>query len=227
MTRHVSSHVPAKKESEMRNACRGIGSLASLAGALAAVAAGIALAAGTAAASTSAHAVAYRLTATLTPNQVVPAVQAPAGAIGRFHGVLLRSGPGAIKAATLAGCKIVVPPKRSGLPTRINCGGGAVGTVPAAAGQWRLVWRLSVSGLSGPATAATINLAAAGNAAAPAFTMCGPCLKTSHGQMALSDGQASSLVGSASYVQVDTAAHPGGEIRGQITRSMAGAVFGR
>ena len=211
----------------MRNTSKGVGSLASLAGALAVVAAGIALAAGTAAASTSAHAVAYKLTATLTPNQVVPAVQAPAGAVGHFHGVLLRSGPGAIKAASLAGCKVVVPPRRSGLPTRLNCGGGAVGTMPAATGQWRLVWRLSVSGLSGPATAAAIHLAAAGNAAVPAFTMCGPCLKVSHGQMALSDGQASSLVSSASYVDVDTAAHPGGEVRGQITRSQAGVVFGR
>ena len=99
--------------------------------------------------------------------------------------------------------------------------------MPAATGQWRLVWRLSVSGLSGPATAAAIHLAAAGNAAVPAFTMCGPCLKVSHGQMALSDGQASSLVSSASYVDVDTAAHPGGEVRGQITRSQAGVVSGR
>jgi len=211
----------------MRNAWKGVGPLASLAGALAVVAAGIALAAGTAAARTSAHAVAYRLTATLTPSQVVPAVQAPAGAVGRFHGVLLRSGAGAIKVASMAGCKVVVPPKRSGLPMRINCGGGAVGTVPTATGQWRLVWRLSVSGLSGPATAAAIHLAAAGKAAAPAFAMCSPCVRPMHGQMALSDAQASSLTSNAAYVDVDTAAHPGGEIRGQIMRTQAGLVFGR
>ena len=118
----------------MRNTSKRVGLLASSAGVLAIIATGIVLAAGTAAASTSVHAVAYRLTATLTPDQVVPAAQAPAGAMGTFHGVLIMSGVGAIKAATLAGCKVVVPPKRSGLPYRINCGGGAVGTVPGAPG---------------------------------------------------------------------------------------------
>jgi len=211
----------------MRNTSKRVGLLASSAGVLAIIATGIVLAAGTAAASTSVHAVAYRLTATLTPDQVVPAAQAPAGAMGTFHGVLIMSGGGAIKAATLAGCKVVVPPKRSGLPYRINCGGGAVGTVPGAPGQWRLIWRLSVSHLSGPATGAFIHLASPGQSAAPSFKLCSPCLPVSHGVMALSSTHAATLSTSQEYVDVATAKNPNGEIRGQITRTLAGFAIGR
>jgi hypothetical protein len=204
----------------MRNAPKRVGLLASTAGVLAVIATGVVLAAGTA--SASVHAVAYRLTANLTPNQVVPAAQAPAGASGRFHGILIMSGPGAIKAAALAGCKVVSAPKRSGLPFRINCGAGAVGTIPGAAGQWRLIWRLSVSHLSGPATGAFIHLGASGQSAAPSFKLCAPCTSTSHGVMALSATHGATLSGSSEYVDVTTAKNPGGEIRGQITRTVAG-----
>jgi hypothetical protein len=211
----------------MKNASKRVGVLASSAGVLAVLAAGIVLAAGTASAGTKVHAAAYRLTATLTPNQVVPAVQAPAGATGHFHGILIMSGPGAIKAAALAGCKIVSSvPKRSGLPFRINCGNGAVGTVPGAAGQWRLIWRLSVSHLSGPATGAFIHLAAPGLSAEPSFKLCAPCVANSHGVMALSSTHAATLSSSSEYVDVTTAAHPNGEIRGQITRSLLGIAVG-
>jgi hypothetical protein len=190
------------------------------------VATGIVLAAGSAAASRAAiHASAFRLTATLTPSQEVPAVQAPAGAIGHFHGVLFRTGIGTARIASLAGCTVLVPPHRSGLPLRINCGGGAV-VLPGAAGQWRLVWRLSVSGLSGPPTAADIHLAAAGHAAAPAFVLCGPCQVATHGMVAVGADQATSLARGDSYVNVDTAAHPSGEIRGQITRTTVGFTVG-
>ena len=131
------------------------------------------------------------------------------------------------KAAALAGCKVVVPPKRSGLPYRINCGGGAVGTVPGAPGQWRLIWRLSVSHLSGPATGAFIHLASPGQSAAPSFKLCSPCLPVSHGVMALSSTHAATLSTSQEYVDVTTAKNPNGEIRGQITRTLAGFAIGR
>lgn len=210
----------------MRSTSKSIGFLASSSAALAVVATAIAMAAGSAFAATSVNAVAYRLTATLTPSQVVPAVQAPAGAVGHFHGVLFRSGAGAARIAALAGCKIVQPPRRSGLPTGVNCG-GARGTLPGAPGQWRLVWRLSVSGLSGPATSAAIHMAPAGHTAAPAFAMCAPCRTVSHGQLALTADQATSLAGNAAYVDVSTAAHPDGEIRGQIVRASIGVQIGR
>ncbi len=195
-------------------------------GAALAVLIGVAAAAGTAGASPAqVHAAAYRLTATLSAAQEVPAVQAPAAANGRFNAVLFRSGVGVAKIAALAGCKVIVPPRRSGLPTRITCNGSVV-TLPAP-GQWRLLWRLSVSGLSGPATAAGIHIAPAGHAAPPAFALCGPCGSVSHGYLAITAGQANSLVGNASYVNVTTAANPGGEIRGQIVRTTIGFSAGR
>ncbi len=201
--------------------------LVPLAGALAIVVTGIALAAGSAAASrVSVHATAYRLTATLTPSQEVPAVHAPTAAVGHFHGVLFMTGIGAARIASLAGCKVVVPPRRSGLPTRINCG-GATGTLPGAPGQWRLIWRLSVSGLSSAVTRADIHLASIGQAAPPAFTLCGPCGTTAHGMLAVTAGQATSLAGNSSYVNVATVANPGGEIRGQITQTQIGIAIGR
>jgi hypothetical protein len=185
------------------------------------------MAAGTAgAAAPPVHAAAYRLTATLTPGQVVPAIQAPTAAVGRFHGVLLRSGVGAARLAVLAGCKVVTPPRRSGLPTRIVCGGSSV-VLPAAPGQWRLFWRLTYSGLSGPATGAGIHMAAAGHTAPAVFAMCAPCAPISHGWLAVTPVQAASLLGSAAYVDVFTAAHPSGEIRGQIVRAAVGFRLGR
>lgn len=193
---------------------------------LAVVAVGIAMGAATAGASANVNAVAYRLTATLTPSQVEPAVQAPAGAVGHFHGILFRSGPGAAKVATLAGCKVLVGPKRSGLPTRISCG-GSLATLPGVPGQWRLVWRLSVSGLSGPATSAALHIAPVGHSAAPLMTMCAPCQTISHGMLTVTTTQAGSLTSDAAYVDVATAAHPGGEIRGQITRTIVGVAIGR
>src|SRR5579859_1475527 len=91
-----------------------------LAAVLAVVATGAAMSAATAGARTNVNAVAYRLNATMTPGQVVPAISAPASASGHFHGILFRSGIGAARVAALAGCKVVVAPKRSGLPTRIQ-----------------------------------------------------------------------------------------------------------
>jgi len=202
-----------------------VGRPACLGGALAVVATGIAIAAGTAGAAAP-PAAAYRLAATMTPSQVVPTIQAPAAASGHFRGVLLRSGVGAARLAALAGCKVVQPPRRSGLPTRINCSGSSV-RLPSAPGQWRLFWRITYSGLSGPATAAGIHMAPAGHDAPTAFAMCAPCAPISHGWMAVTADQARSLLGESAYVDVATAAHPDGEIRGQIVRATIGFTLGR
>jgi hypothetical protein len=184
-----------------------------------------AVGASTAGARTSVTAVAYRLTANLTPGQVVPAITAPTGASGHFHAILFRSGIGATKVAALAGCKVVVAPRRSGLPTRINCG-GSVAVMPAA-GQWRLIWRLTYSHLSGPATGAAIHIAPTGHSAAPMTRICAPCAPISHGSTAVTADQASQLAGNSAYVDVSTAAHPDGEIRGQIVRTTLGFQLGR
>ena len=144
-----------------------------LGAALAVVAAGVAIAAGTAGAGANVSATAYRLTANLTAGQEIPAVHASTAAAGQFHAVLFRSGITLTKVAALAGCKVITPPRRSGLPFRINCAGSIV-TMPPA-GQWRLVWKLTYSGLSGPATRVDIHMAPAGHAAPPTFALCEPC----------------------------------------------------
>src|SRR5579872_3825077 len=68
-------------------------------------------------------AVGYRLAAQLTAAQEAPASTGAASAKGRFDGLLVRTGPGqAAKVGPLpAGCKVVNPPYRSGLPARIVC----------------------------------------------------------------------------------------------------------
>ena len=48
-----------------------------------------------------------------------------------------------------------------------------------------------------------------------------------HGSMTLAADQATSLSSNSSYVNVSTAAHPDGEIRGQITRTTIGFSLGR
>jgi hypothetical protein len=215
----------------MTTSSKRFGVLTPLGVALAIVAAGVL--AGTAGARTNVTATAYRLTATLSASQEVPAVQAPAGAVGHFNGVLFRSGIAPTKVAALAGCKVITPPRRSGLPTKLNCGGSVV-TMPAA-GQWRLIWRLAYEHLSGPATQVDIHLASVGHSAAPAFALCAPCHPVSvsnggalvHGTMTLTSTQATSLSSDSSYVNVDTAAHSAGEIRGQIARTTAGFSIGR
>jgi CHRD domain len=191
----------------------------------AALAVGSVLAAGTAGAQVNVNAAAFRLKATLTGSQAVPAVQAPRGAVGHFDGVLFRSGVGPARAAALAGCTVITPPRRSGLPTRISCG-GSVFVLPAR-GRWHLLWRLSVSGLSGPVTAADIQIAPARNAAPLALTLCAPCRPVSQGHLVVTPGQAAALLGNAAYANVATAAHPGGEIRGRIVRAAIGLSAGR
>jgi hypothetical protein len=195
--------------------------------ALAIVASGIALAAGTASASRAQQpqAVIYRLTATLTPGQEVPAVQAPIGAVGHFHGFLFRTGIGTTKIVAMAGCKVVQA--RRGAPIRIRCGATVV-SLPAASGQWRLLWWLSVANLTGLATAADVHLVAPpGHLAAVALKLCGPCASTTHGMAMVGTDQGAALsTSNDSYVNVSTSAHPNGEIRGEILSTPLRLVVG-
>jgi hypothetical protein len=69
----------------------------------------------------------------------------------------------------------------------------------------KLSWKLSYSGLSGPATAAHFHgPAEAGKNAGVA------------GSATLTDAQAADLAAGKYYINIHTAANPGGEIRGQV-----------
>lgn len=82
----------------------------------------------------------------------------------------------------------------------------------------KLTWKLSYSGLTGPATAAHFHgLAEPGKNAGVAVPIA-PATSPSEGSATLTDAQAADLMAGKYYVNVHTAANPGGEIRGQVTK---------
>jgi len=79
-----------------------------------------------------------------------------------------------------------------------------------------LRWDLSYGGLSGPATMAHFHGPAMPGANAPVAVPIAPPGSPSKGQATLTDAQMNDLLSGKWYVNVHTAAHPGGEIRGQV-----------
>jgi hypothetical protein len=83
----------------------------------------------------------------------------------------------------------------------------------------KLSWKLSYSGLSGPATAAHFHgPAEAGKNAGVAVAIPNATSSPVEGSATLTDAQAADLEGGKYYVNIHTAANPGGEIRGQVTK---------
>lgn len=81
-----------------------------------------------------------------------------------------------------------------------------------------LTWRGTYTGLSGPATAAHFHgpaaLGANAGVAIPAPAPASPFM----GSAVLTDAQATALTEGRMYFNIHTAANPGGEIRGQVTK---------
>jgi hypothetical protein len=83
----------------------------------------------------------------------------------------------------------------------------------------KLSWKLNYSGLSGPATAAHFHgPAEAGKNAGVAVAIPNATSSPAEGSATLTDAQAADLVAGKYYVNIHTAANPGGEIRGQVTK---------
>jgi hypothetical protein len=83
----------------------------------------------------------------------------------------------------------------------------------------KLSWKLSYSGLSGPATAAHFHgPAETGKNAGVAVAIPNAGTSPVEGSATLTDAQAADLLGGKYYINIHTAANPGGEIRGQVTR---------
>lgn len=83
----------------------------------------------------------------------------------------------------------------------------------------KLSWKLSYSGLSGPATAAHFHgPAEAGKNAGVAVAIPNATSSPVEGSATLTDAQAADLMAGKYYVNIHTAANPGGEIRGQVTK---------
>jgi hypothetical protein len=195
--------------------------LVPLAGALAFAATGLALAGAKAPQSAT---IGIRLTAQLTAAQETPASTGSTSAKGHFDALLVRSGPGqAAKVGSLPnGCKVVNPPRGSGVVSRIVCDNGRLTLpLPKVAGlHWTLAWRLTFSGLTGPGMAAHIHAGAKGNAGLIVIPLCAPCASAVAGVTHVTAAQAAALVQGGDYVNVHTAKNAAGEIRGQIERTV-------
>ena len=83
----------------------------------------------------------------------------------------------------------------------------------------KLSWKVTYSGLSGPATAAHFHgPAEAGKNGGVAVAIPNATSSPVEGSATLTDAQAADLTSGKYYVNIHTAANPGGEIRGQVTK---------
>ena len=86
----------------------------------------------------------------------------------------------------------------------------------------QLTWNVTYSGLSGPATAGHIHgPAAKGENAGVAVPFKGAPKSPFKGAAILTDAQAAHLMAGKYYINIHTAAHKDGEIRGQIEKAAA------
>lgn len=82
----------------------------------------------------------------------------------------------------------------------------------------KLSWKGTVSGLSGPVTAAHFHAAEAGRNGAVAIAIIGVDKGSFEGSATLTDTQAEDLMTGKWYVNIHTATHKAGEIRGQVKK---------
>jgi CHRD domain len=107
---------------------------------------------------------------------------------------------------------------KSQVPPNTSAGKGTA-EIDYDAASKKLSWKLTYSGLSGPATAAHFHgPAEAGKNAGVAVPIANPNTSPVEGSATLTDAQAADLVAGKYYVNIHTAANPGGEIRGQVTK---------
>jgi hypothetical protein len=105
----------------------------------------------------------------------------------------------------------------SEVPPNKSAGAGTV-TATFDTATKQLSWKGDYSGLSGPATAAHFHGPAAPGKNAGVAVPIKPSTSPFTGSAALTDAQAADLMAGSWYVNVHTAASPGGEVRGQLTK---------
>jgi len=107
---------------------------------------------------------------------------------------------------------------KSEVPPNASAGTGTA-DIDYDAATKKLSWKLSYSGLTGPATAAHFHgPAEPGKNASVAVAIPNATTSPTEGSATLTDAQAADLMAGKYYVNVHTAANPGGEIRGQVTK---------
>ena len=107
---------------------------------------------------------------------------------------------------------------KSEVPPNASAGTGTADITYDPASK-KLSWKLTYSGLTGPATAAHFHgPAEAGKNAGVAVPIPGAANSPVEGSATLTDAQAADLLAGKLYVNIHTATNPGGEIRGQVTK---------
>src|ERR1700729_2302691 len=107
---------------------------------------------------------------------------------------------------------------KSEVPANASAGAGTA-DIDYDAATKKLSWKLTYTGLSGPATAAHFHgPAEVGKNAGVEVAIPGATSSPAEGSATLTDAQAADLAAGKLYVNVHTAANPGGEIRGQVTK---------
>ncbi len=114
-----------------------------------------------------------------------------------------------LKVAPLAGSNEVPP-------VTTTAKGTATATYDTA--SKKLSWKGSYTGLSGPATAAHFHAAEKTTMNGAIQVPIAPATSPFEGSATLTDAQAADLMAGRFYINVHTAANPGGEIRGQVTK---------
>ena len=113
--------------------------------------------------------------------------------------------------------KVTLDGKAEVPPTTSTATGSADVNYDAA--TKKLTWTVTYSGLTGPATAAHFHgPAEAGKNAGVKVPIANATSSPAEGSATLTDEQAADLLAGKYYINVHTAANPGGEIRGQVTK---------
>jgi len=81
-----------------------------------------------------------------------------------------------------------------------------------------LTWKVTYSGLTGPATMAHFHGPAEAGKNGPVAVPLKDAASGAEGSATLTDAQATDLMAGKYYINIHTAANPGGEIRGQVTK---------
>jgi hypothetical protein len=107
---------------------------------------------------------------------------------------------------------------KSEVPPNASTGTGSA-DIDYDAATKKLSWKLTYSGLSGTATAAHFHgPAEPGKNAGVGLAIPNATASPVEGSATLTDAQAADLAAGKYYINVHTAANPGGEIRGQVTK---------
>jgi hypothetical protein len=107
---------------------------------------------------------------------------------------------------------------KSEVPATTSSATGSADLTYDAASK-KLSWTVNYSGLSGPATAAHFHGPAdSGKNAGVAVAIPNAATSPVKGEATLTDAQAADLMAGKYYINIHTAANPGGEIRGQVMK---------